>query len=129
MTKPWDTPGESKFNAVEKRKVSCLCCTLKSEESEFNAQQGQETSLLSTAFRSALGVTQPHIHEVQGHFLGGKVECEVPTSKIKNVCSYTSTLLYTIKDQCLIIHSENFTFYFQHTYQKDYFKWFVLINK
>jgi len=32
-------------------------------------------------------------------------------------------------DQCLIIHSKNFNFYFQHTYQKDYFKWFVLINK
>jgi hypothetical protein len=122
VTKPWDTPEESKFNAV-------LCCTLNSEESEFNAQKRQEISLFSTAFRSALWVTQPQIHEVKGHFLGHKVECEVPTSEIKNACSYTSTLLYIIKDQCLIIHSENFTFYFQHTYQKDYFKWFVLINE
>jgi hypothetical protein len=122
VTKPWDTPEESEFNAVEKRKVSCLCCTMNSYESEFNAQQRQETFLFSIAFRSALGVTHPHIQEVQGHFLGGKVECEVLTSEIKNACSYTSILLYIIKDQCLIIHSENFTFYFQHTYQKDYFK-------
>lgn len=99
------------------------------KKSEFNAQKKQETVLFSTAIRSALGVTQPHIQEVQGHFQGGKVECEVPTSEIKNACSYTSILLYIIKDQCLIIHSENFTFDFQHTYQKDYFKWYVLVNK
>jgi len=48
VTKPWDTPEESEFNAVEKMKVSCLCCTLNYEESEFNSQQRQETFLFST---------------------------------------------------------------------------------
>jgi len=57
VTKPWNTP----------------------EESEFNAHRRQETLLFSTAFRSALGITQLHNQEVQGHFLEGKVECEVPT--------------------------------------------------
>jgi hypothetical protein len=76
--------------------------------------------LFATAYRPALGPTQPPIQGVLGLFSRGIIKwpgsegdhSSESSAEVKNVWSYTSTHPYIFMAWCLVKHRDNFTYTF-----------------
>jgi hypothetical protein len=87
--------------------------------SGFDYRRGLGIFLFTTASRTALWLTQPHIQWVTGAVSlrvkrpGRKADHSPPSSaEVKNAWSYTSTPQYVFMEWCLVKHRDNFTFTF-----------------
>jgi hypothetical protein len=89
----------------------------------FNSWQGHKRDFFpfATAFRPALGTTQPLTQCVPGTLSFGikrpgseADNSPPPSTEVKNACSYTPTLLYVFMAYCLVKHRDNFIFHFYY---------------
>jgi len=84
----------------------------------FDSWQGQEFFHFTTAYRPALGLTQPPLQRAAGahipwlkRYTHEAHHSRSASAEVKNAWSYTSTTPHVFIAWCLVKHRDSFTFY------------------